>query len=182
MTTGARSASASSSPTTRYQVRWPSRSRWPSMAATYRSAAPILRRAVASGARPAARPPLAALPRRVESARDVGDEVGGVLDAGAEADVALAHRVGPPARPALRARVQSPEARRLGHERQRREERLRALGALQREADDRADAGPGEGGAVGGGAQRVGHCGGFVLLALEAHRERRQRAVREPRL
>src|SRR3954453_23947850 len=139
MTTGARSASASSSPTTRYQVRWPSRSRWPSMAATYRSAAPILGRAVASGARPAARPPLAALPRRVERARDVGDEVGGVLDAGAEADVALGDLLGRPARAALRARVQATEPRRLGHERQRAEKRLRALRALEREAHDGAD-------------------------------------------
>src|SRR3954465_4348606 len=126
------------------------------MAATYRSAAAILRRRVTSGARPGAGPPLAALPRRVESARDVGDEVGGVLDAGAEADVALAHPLGPPARPALRARVQSAEARRLGHERQRREERLRALGALQREADDRADAGPAEVGDGGAGTRAGG--------------------------
>ena len=69
-----------------------------------------------------------------------------------------AHVVGPPARAALGGRVDAAEARRLRDELERAEEPLRALGAVEREADER----PGE--------------------AHLARRERVLRMVLEPRM
>src|SRR5919202_6097480 len=120
MTTGARSPSGSRSPTTRYQVRWPSRSRYPSTGATLRGGGP----------------------GGVERPGDVLDEVGGVLDPGAQPDEALGHGVGAPARAALGVRVHAAEARGLGDVPAALEELLGARRGGQREAHHRAHARP----------------------------------------
>src|ERR1700741_1594802 len=79
---------------------------------------------------------------RVECRADVGDEVVGVLDAGAEADQAVGDVVGAPAGAALGGGVAAAEGGGFGDEVTRFEEALGGGGVLQDEGQDRAEAGP----------------------------------------
>src|SRR2546423_10586489 len=133
-----------------------------------------------------------------EAALDIREQVLGRLAADAEAHEPLGHVVPAPARAALRARPHAPEAGRLRHQPAVREEALRAPPALEREADDRAEAAhlP-EGDLVGGvvrkariahGAhvvaeqQPLGQRQGVRALPLQSQLERPKRTVCEPGL
>src|SRR5260221_9191769 len=84
-----------------------------------------------------------ALPRRSRDVESLGEVVGQVLrilTAGAQADEALGHGVAAPARAPLSGRMDTAETGGLDHEPARPEKALGMGAALQREADDGAEA------------------------------------------
>ena len=90
--------------------------------------------------------------------------------------------VAAPARAALGVGVQAAEARRRRHQLAGLQEGVGAGVRADVEADDRAHARPAHVADVVAGAQGVGERARVGLLALEAQAERRQRAMRQPRL